>query len=272
MRGIDFFANGKGNGKFHFKEQGKRRISNKPQQGWEGFTFSQMGKGMENSISKFGNRRGMEKKHSQKSGTERKWKIDSKIQKREGNEKIHFYDSGTETRGFHSRKQMGTSSFQQKKYTMMNPRWIVNFQTPSMHWLCLKVIPKWMQGPFQAWTTAILTYPPSTYLFGVYHFFIIKKYIFCDEKLSTLQARKSTSRNNLIFSNTNWFCLKHWDQDQLLVEPFAIFPVDDRLEICQKNYMTGFLDPKLYTLKVRKLRLFLLKKKQRKCISLVTFL
>ena len=101
--------------------------------------------------------------------------------------------------------------------------------------------------------------------------FITKKYIFCDEKLSILQARKSTSRNNLIFSNTNWFCLKHWDQDQLLVEPFAIFPVDDRLEICQKNYMTGFLDPKLYTLKVHKLRLFLLKKKQRKCCFNITY-
>ena len=45
-----------------------------------------------------------------------------------------------------------------------------------------------------------------------------------------------------------------------------------RLEICQKIHMTGFLVQKFYTLKVRNLRLFLLKKKQRKCINLVAFL
>ena len=38
------------------------------------------------------------------------------------------------------------------------------------------------------------------------------------------------------------------------------------LEICQKLYMTAF-----YTLKVRKLRLFLLKKKQQKCINIRYF-
>ena len=41
----------------------------------------------------------------------------------------------------------------------------------------------------------------------------------------------------------------------------------DRLEICQKIYTTEFLGQKIYTLKVRKLRLFLLKDKQRECIS-----
>ena len=45
-----------------------------------------------------------------------------------------------------------------------------------------------------------------------------------------------------------------------------------RLEICQKIYMTKFSDQKFYTLKVRTLRLFLLKKKQRKCINWVAFL
>ena len=45
-----------------------------------------------------------------------------------------------------------------------------------------------------------------------------------------------------------------------------------RLEICQKIYTTGFSDQKFYTLKVRTLRLFSLKKKQRKCINLVVFL
>ena len=45
-----------------------------------------------------------------------------------------------------------------------------------------------------------------------------------------------------------------------------------RLEICQKIHTTGFLDQKFYTLKVRNLQLFLLKKKQRKCINLVAFL
>ena len=44
-----------------------------------------------------------------------------------------------------------------------------------------------------------------------------------------------------------------------------------RLEICQKIYTTGFSVQKFYTLKVRNLRLFLLKKKQRKCINLVAF-
>ena len=47
---------------------------------------------------------------------------------------------------------------------------------------------------------------------------------------------------------------------------------DARLEICQKIYMTGFSGQKFYTLKVRNLQLFLLKKKQRKCINLVAFL
>ena len=41
-----------------------------------------------------------------------------------------------------------------------------------------------------------------------------------------------------------------------------------RLEICQKIYMTGFSGQKFYTLKVRKLRLFLLKEKQHKCINI----
>ena len=46
----------------------------------------------------------------------------------------------------------------------------------------------------------------------------------------------------------------------------------NKLEICQKIYTTGFSDQKFYTLKVRNLQLFLLKKKQRKCINLVAFL
>ena len=45
-----------------------------------------------------------------------------------------------------------------------------------------------------------------------------------------------------------------------------------RLEICQKIYTTGFSGQKFYTLNVRKFRLFLLKKKQRKCINLAVFL
>ena len=43
-----------------------------------------------------------------------------------------------------------------------------------------------------------------------------------------------------------------------------------RLEICQKIYTTEFLGQKFYTLKVRKLQLVLLKKKQQKCINIVT--
>ena len=42
----------------------------------------------------------------------------------------------------------------------------------------------------------------------------------------------------------------------------------NRLEICQQIYTTRFSGQKIYTLKVRKLQLFLLKKKQRKCINI----
>ena len=49
------------------------------------------------------------------------------------------------------------------------------------------------------------------------------------------------------------------------------FPFIHRLEICQKIYTTGFVSQKFYTLKVRKLRLFLLKEKQRKCIYISYF-
>ena len=50
------------------------------------------------------------------------------------------------------------------------------------------------------------------------------------------------------------------------------FPVCPRLEICQQNYTTRFLVQKCYTLKVHNLRLFLIKKKQRKCINYAAFL
>ena len=43
------------------------------------------------------------------------------------------------------------------------------------------------------------------------------------------------------------------------------------LDICQKIYTTRFLCKKFYTLKVRKIWLFLLKKKQRKCINISYF-
>ena len=44
-----------------------------------------------------------------------------------------------------------------------------------------------------------------------------------------------------------------------------------RLEICQKIYRTEFLGQKFYTLKMHTLRLFLLKKKQQKCINISYF-
>ena len=44
-----------------------------------------------------------------------------------------------------------------------------------------------------------------------------------------------------------------------------------RLEICQKKYMTGFYGQKIYTLRVRKLRRFWPKKKQRKWINISYF-
>ena len=47
----------------------------------------------------------------------------------------------------------------------------------------------------------------------------------------------------------------------LYVFPLSKKPfLPTRLEICQKNYTTGFSSQKFYTLKVRKLRRFLLKK------------
>ena len=44
-----------------------------------------------------------------------------------------------------------------------------------------------------------------------------------------------------------------------------------RLEICQKIYTTGFFGQKFYTLKVCKLRRFLLQNKKRKCINISYF-
>ena len=43
------------------------------------------------------------------------------------------------------------------------------------------------------------------------------------------------------------------------------------LRFVKKNYTTGFQGQKFYILKVRKLQLFLLKKKQRKCIDISYF-
>ena len=45
----------------------------------------------------------------------------------------------------------------------------------------------------------------------------------------------------------------------------------DRLEICEQIYTTRFLGQKFYTLKVCKLRWFLLKKELRKCINISYF-
>ena len=44
-----------------------------------------------------------------------------------------------------------------------------------------------------------------------------------------------------------------------------------RLDICQNIYTTGVWGKKFYTLKVRKFRLFLQKRKRRKCISISYF-
>ena len=43
------------------------------------------------------------------------------------------------------------------------------------------------------------------------------------------------------------------------------------LKFVKKNYTSRFLGQKFHTLKVRKLRLFLLKKKQRKCVNISYF-
>ena len=57
----------------------------------------------------------------------------------------------------------------------------------------------------------------------------------------------------------------------LLNDNFQPNRITNRLEICQKIYTTGFRGQEFYKLKVRKLRLFLLKKKQRKCINITYF-
>ena len=44
-----------------------------------------------------------------------------------------------------------------------------------------------------------------------------------------------------------------------------------RLDICQKLYTTQFLGKQFYTLKVQNFGLFLLKKKQHKCINIKYF-
>jgi len=57
----------------------------------------------------FGNGKGMEKIHSQSSGTGREWKKSiPKIREREGNEKIHSQSSGKGIRGLHSWEWPGT--------------------------------------------------------------------------------------------------------------------------------------------------------------------
>ena len=58
----------------------------------------------------------------------------------------------------------------------------------------------------------------------------------------------------------------------LYVFPLSKKPfLPTRLEICQKNYTTGFSGPNFYTVKVHKLQLFLFKEKQRKCIYISYF-
>ena len=57
---------------------------------------------------KFGNRKGMEKTHSQNSGTGREWqKIFPKFGNGKGIKKIHSHNPGTGIRGFHSCKWTG---------------------------------------------------------------------------------------------------------------------------------------------------------------------
>ena len=73
----------------------------------------------------------------------------------------------------------------------------------------------------------------------------------------------------LVIISSWWQELFHF---WLYVFPLSKKPfLPTRLEICQKNYTTGFSSQKFYTLKVRKLQLFLLKRKQRKCINISCF-
>ena len=73
----------------------------------------------------------------------------------------------------------------------------------------------------------------------------------------------------LVIISSWWQELFHF---WLYVFPLSKKPfLPTRLEICQKNYTTGFSSQKFYTLKVRKLQLFLLKRKQRKCINISGF-
>ena len=63
----------------------------------------------------------------------------------------------------------------------------------------------------------------------------------------------------------------HWSYSHSYVKNQLSNIHRTRLEICQKIYMTGLFGQKIYTPKVRKLRLFLLNKKQRKCINISYF-
>ena len=89
----------------------------------------------------------------------------------------------------------------------------------------------------------------------------------------------SHNRNHILFikmlqNHRNWYMMDKGDKwNQGICLPFSpdLFYPKSRLETCQKIYTTGFWDKKIYTLKVQNFRLFLLKKKQRKCINLVTF-
>ena len=85
-----------------------------------------------------------------------------------------------------------------------------------------------------------------------------------------------TSNNNQQINQYGWFSHISFVLVRLLnYEIFNIFqwgnPLSIRLEICQKIYTTGFFGQQFYTLKVRKLWRFSLKKKQRKCINIGYF-
>ena len=70
--------------------------------------------------------------------------------------------------------------------------------------------------------------------------------------------------NYWIFGKTTYSTMIGGSRKNAKAHPF-------RLEICQKIYMIEFMGQKFYTLKVRKLRIFLLKKKQQKCIYITYF-
>ena len=107
---------------------------------------------------------------------------------------------------------------------------------------------------------------------------VVNVFVFCN----LAQSRRSCKMNGVaVFSKKlhllllkirkAFVCVNHMAKTQLKLELTTHQNHTIRLDICQKIYTTGFSGKKIYTLKVHKFQLFLLKKKQRNCIDISYF-